>query len=109
VALADVTIKVKVLYRDRTAGSWKPARHVRLEAEGNWWGFDPQIETDDNGDYIANYRDPILGTYDINAEVYALTPDLIEVCGDVFEAFFGVYCYHPTYAEREGVNHRGRL
>jgi len=102
-AMAKVTVKGKVEYWDQLANSYRPARDVLVEVEGDWLDFDPQVQTNAQGHYVATQRNPYWGDFDINIEVYAETPNLIEVYEDVFEAFTGMYPYHATSKTTKGI------
>ena len=79
-AAAKVTIRGQVKYWDYIEGKPKPAKHVFVEIEGDWWlGLDPEKETDDNGFYRVTVRDPYWGDFDIDIETYAETQGKLQV------------------------------
>lgn len=100
---AEVTVQGKVEYWDRLAGQYKPAKNVHVEVEGDWyWRSDPDVQTDDNGSYRATVENPPWwwDNYDdVDIEVYAETPGLIQV----FENMFAWYPYHAISREVNNV------
>jgi hypothetical protein len=100
---ASVTVKGKVLYWDQIAGKYCPAKRVMVEVEGDWWwAFDPQVYTNDNGDYTCSIKNPPWwwDNYDgVDIEVYARTNGVIEV----YESIISIWPYHAVSHEVDNV------
>lgn len=99
-AAAVVTVTGRVEYFDRTANTYRPAKNVFVEVEGDWLALDPTVQTDHNGYYKATQRDPWWGDFDgVDIEVHAKTPGIVEVepwC-------WSLYCYHAISKELNNV------
>lgn len=102
-ALAGVTIQGKVEYWNQLEGKYLPARHIFVEIEGDWWGSDPERETDDAGRYSVTVDNP--GFWDgeyydgVDIEAYAATQGAIQV----FSSMFSLYPYHAISNETDDV------
>src|SRR5438552_10193342 len=103
-AEASVTVRGRVEYWDRLAHTYRPAKNVHVEVEGDWWWrSDPDVQTNSSGDYSATVDDPPWwwNNYDhVDIEAYAETPGKLQV----FEHMFAWWPYHAISREVNDVN-----
>lgn len=100
IALANVTIKGYVEYYDCLRKAYFPAKNVLVEVEGDWLDTDVRVHTDDRGNYTATQRDPWIGNFDINIDVYAQTLGR----ASIYESMFSWWAYNVSSAMKYDIN-----
>ena len=99
-AEAGCTVRGRVEYWDEIESRYKPASHVEVEVEADWWMSDPHVVTNSNGQYSVTVRNPHWGDFDdVDIEVYAETPGHIQV----FNWILAWYAYRVTSREFDNL------
>ena len=98
---ADVIFKGKVEYWDRISNTYRPAKKIHVEIEGDWWEPYLDVQTDTSGNYYKKFRDPHWGDFDdVDIEAYAETPDLLEIK----ESWYSLWPYHAISYKTHNVD-----